>query len=222
VKRKPARTIYDAPEPPRPEPFEKGTIMVALYARVSTRDKGQDPEMQLREMRQYCERRGWKIYHEFVDVMSGAIEERPQLQILMKAVSRRYCDVVMVYKLDRFGRSMRHLVNALAEFEALGVKFVSVHDDLDFTTAMGRLLFHVVAAIAEFERDMISERVCSGMAHAKSKGIHVGRPTVKTGEIVDRILSLRDSGASWRTISNQVGISHSTAKRIASSLKEAM
>lgn len=203
-------------QPPAPSlPYEPGQLRVGLYARVSTRDKGQDPEMQLREMRDLCKRNGWRIYWEFTDIMSGAEEDRPQLKQLMLCAWRRYLDVVMVYKLDRLGRSLRHLVNVLSELESYNVQFVSVHDVLDFTTPSGRLMFHVVAAMAEFERDLISERVSSGMANAKAKGIHLGRPRVQTVEMALRIVDLRASGATWRAIGTTVGLSEASVRRIA-------
>lgn len=98
---------------------------VGIYARVSTSDKGQDPEMQLRELREYCQRRGWQIAGEYVDTCTGSKDRRPALDRLMADAKRRKIDVVLVWKLDRFGRSLRHLLNSLAEFEALGISFAS-------------------------------------------------------------------------------------------------
>ena len=145
-----------------------------LYARVSTGE--QNEGMQLREMRELAERRGW-AQELFVDAgYSGAKETRPELDRMMGLVRRRKCDVVLVYRFDRFARSTRHLVNALDEFRALGVQFISVHEAIDTTTPVGRMAFQIFAAIAEFERELIRERVKSGMAHAKAKGQHVGRP----------------------------------------------
>src|SRR2546422_7713685 len=104
-------------------------MRVALYCRVSTTDKGQDPTMQLRELREYCERRGWTVVGEYVDVgISGTKEKRPELDRLMSDAHRRRFDAILVWKLDRFGRSLRHLVNSLAELESLGVDFVSLRD----------------------------------------------------------------------------------------------
>jgi DNA invertase Pin-like site-specific DNA recombinase len=135
-------------------------VKIALYARVSTSDKGQNPEMQLRELREYCERRQWTITSEFVDVgVSGAKDSRVQLTKLMIGAKQRQFDAVLVWKLDRFGRSLKHLVTALGEFEALGIAFVSLRDSFDLTTPGGRLMFNMVASFAEFERDLIRERV---------------------------------------------------------------
>src|SRR5450755_2498236 len=128
---------------------------VALYARVSTLN-GQDPEMQLSELREYASRRGWTITSEYVDQgVSGAKESRPELNRLMADAHRRKFDAVLVWKIDRVGRSLRHLVNALADLDSLGVAFVSLRDNLELTTPSGRLMFQVIGAMAEFERALI-------------------------------------------------------------------
>ena len=120
--------------------------------------------------------------------------------------------MVLVWKLDRFGRSLRHLVNALAEFESLGIAFVSLSDNLDLSTASGRLMFNIIGAMAEFERELIRERVKAGMKNARAKGARIGRPRV----VVDaaRIVALRASGLSWRAIETELGISVRTARRL--------
>src|SRR5213083_2737323 len=148
---------------------------VALYARVSTL-LGQSPEMQLVELREYAARRGWLVIGEYVDRASGIKESRPALNRLMTDARRRKFDMIVVWKIDRFGRSLKHLVNALAELESLGVAFVSLKDSLDLTTASGRLLFQLVAAMAEFERSLIQERVRAGIRNARAKGRRLGRP----------------------------------------------
>jgi DNA invertase Pin-like site-specific DNA recombinase len=150
---------------------------VALYSRVSTNTGQQSPEMQLRELREYVSRRGWRIVDEYTDHgVSGAKESRPALNRLMADAHRRRFDAVLVWKLDRFGRSLRHLVNALAEFEALGIAFVSLRDNLDLSTPAGRLMFQIIGAMAEFERTLIAERVKAGMRNAQAKGHRMGRP----------------------------------------------
>lgn len=176
---------------------------VAIYARVST-VAGQHVEMQLVELQEYAARRGWQVFGEYVDHASGAKESRPALNRLVTDARQRKFDVIAVWKLDRFGRSLRHLVNAIAEFEALGVAFISLRDNLDLGTPAGRLMFQIIGAMAEFERSLIQERVKAGLRHAKQKGKRLGRPRV----IVDaeRIGSLRASGASWRTISEKLGV----------------
>ena len=183
-------------------------MKIALYARVSTADKGQDPEMQLRELREYCHRRDWTISGEFVDVgVSGSKDSRPQLNKLMAAAKQRQFDAVLVWKLDRFGRSLKHLVSALAEFEALGVAFVSLRDSFDLTTPAGRLMFNMVASFAEFERDIIRERVKAGIANRRSKGFRVGRKPVAVDPA--RLQSLRAQGHTIRQIAATLGVSRS-------------
>jgi DNA invertase Pin-like site-specific DNA recombinase len=120
---------------------------VALYARVSTSNGSQDPEMQLRELREYAQRRELQIVEEYVDNVSGSKDSRPALNQLMADASQRRFDAVLVWKLDRFGRSLRHLVNALAELEAMGLTFVSLRDNLDLSTPSGRLMFQIIGAI---------------------------------------------------------------------------
>jgi DNA invertase Pin-like site-specific DNA recombinase len=168
---------------------------VAIYARVSTTNHGQDVSLQTRELRQFAEARGWKLADEYVDAgVSGSKDSRPELNRLMADAKRRRFDVVLVWKLDRFGRSLRHLVNALAEFESLGIAFVSLSDNLDLSTASGRLMFNIIGAMAEFERELIRERVKAGMKNAKAKGARIGRPRVAVDAV--RISHLRAEGRS--------------------------
>src|SRR5215467_7778123 len=145
-------------------------MKAAIYCRVSTVGHGQDVGMQLRELREYCAARKWTIAAEYTDTASGAKDKRPGLNQLMVAAKSRRFDVVLVWKLDRFGRSLRHLVNALAELEAVGVAFVSMTDNVDLTTPAGRLMFQVIAAMGEFERELIRERVRAGLRNAQAKG----------------------------------------------------
>jgi DNA invertase Pin-like site-specific DNA recombinase len=182
---------------------------VALYARVSTL-VNQDPEMQLVELREYAGRRGWQIVEEFTDQgVSGCKESRPALNRLMADACRRRFDAILVWKIDRFGRSLKHLVNALAELAALGVAFISLRDNLDLSTPSGRLMFQIIGAMAEFERALIQERVRAGLRNARAKGRRLGRPRV----IVDasRIASLRAQGRSWSQITAEMRIGKGTA-----------
>lgn len=154
----------------------KEQVRCAIYGRVSTR-KGQDPKMQIRELRQYCGRRGWKIAGEYVDHgISGAKDRRPALDRLMQDCRKRLVDAVIVYRYDRFARSLRFLVNALSEFDSLGIHFISLHDNADTTTPNGRLIFGIFASISEFERELIRERIKSGLDLAVAQGKTLGRP----------------------------------------------
>jgi DNA invertase Pin-like site-specific DNA recombinase len=184
-------------------------MRAAIYARVSTVDK-QDPEMQIREITEFCERRGWKKPAVLVDrVSSGKI--RPELEKLKALCQRRKFDVVVVYRFDRFARSQLELLTALEEFRTLGVDFVSLHENVDTTTPAGKLMFGMIAAFAEFERSIIRERVLSGLALAKSKGIRLGRPPRNPD--VEQIRALRRSGRSWRHIAGVMGVPVSTVRR---------
>ena len=190
----------------------KRPIRAALYARISTLNHGQDPEVQLRELREFCQRRGFAIAHEFVDKgICGSREQRPALDKLLADCRKRLVDAVVVYRYDRFARSLRQLVNALDEFRSLGIDFISIHEGVDTSTPNGRLVFGIFASIAEFERELIRDRVRSGLAAAKAKGKRVGRPRVAVD--VRRIASLRCQGRSWAEVSRETGISKGTAQR---------
>jgi DNA invertase Pin-like site-specific DNA recombinase len=181
------------------------TIRAAIYARVSTSNNGQSPEMQLRELREYCQRRGWSLVTEYVEVgVSGSRERRPRLDLLMRDAKRRLFDAVIVYRYDRFARSLRQLVNALSEFDSLGIHFVSVHEGVDTSTPNGRLVFGIFASIAEFERELIRDRIRSGLAAARARGQRLGRPKVAVD--VGEVARLRAQGLSWRAISRETGL----------------
>jgi len=197
---------------PSEQSSTKPPIRAALYARVSTLNHGQDPEVQLGEIREYCRRRGFTVAHEYVDKgISGSRERRPALDKLLAECRKRLVDAVVVYRYDRFARSLRQLVNALEEFRSLGIDFISIHEGVDTSTPNGRLVFGIFASIAEFERELIRDRVRSGLAAAKAKGKHVGRPRVAVD--VPRIAALRRQGRSWAEITRETGISKGTAQR---------
>jgi DNA invertase Pin-like site-specific DNA recombinase len=182
---------------------------VAVYARVSTMN-GQDPEMQLREIREYCHRRGWTAVAEYVDAgISGAKEKRPELDKLLADAHRRHFDAVVVWRFDRFARSVSHLLRALETFRSLGIEFVSLSEQVDTSTPAGKLVFTVLGAVAELERSLITERVRAGIRNARAKGKRLGRP--RSG--VDRveINRLRAQGASWRAVGAALGVSAATA-----------
>jgi DNA invertase Pin-like site-specific DNA recombinase len=180
-------------------------MRAALYARVSTFD--QNPENQLTELRQYAAARGWTV-SEFIDRgISGAKDRRPALDALLLAARRRKVDVVVSWRLDRLGRNLRHLVVLLEELSALGVAFVSLGEGIDCTTPAGRLQLHVLAALAEFERGRIRERVMAGLRRARAQGKRLGRPRRYAVPVVAAAgLSVRQAATLW-------GVSKSTAAR---------
>jgi DNA invertase Pin-like site-specific DNA recombinase len=183
-----------------------------LYARVSTLNKGQDTDMQLRELRQYCERRGFPVVGEYVDQgISGSKEKRPKLDQLMVDAKRRYCDVVVVWKFDRFARSVSHLLRALETFESLGIQFVSLTEGIDTATPVGKMVFTILGSVAELERSLIVERVKAGLRNARAKGKRHGRPRCDVD--ASRIAQLRAAGRSWRKIARVMGVSAKTCRR---------
>jgi DNA invertase Pin-like site-specific DNA recombinase len=194
----------------------KKEVRASLYARCSTHDKGQDPELQLQPLREYCQRRGFEIAGEYVDNgVSGTKDCRPQLDRLMDAARKRQIDIIIVWKLDRFGRSLKQLVTALDELSGLGVGFISYQDNLDLTTAQGRLMFHIIGAMAEFERELIRERVKAGLDNARRKGKRLGRkplPPVDRDKVTS--LFVKDPSLSVRKIARKVGLSTGLVGRV--------
>jgi DNA invertase Pin-like site-specific DNA recombinase len=189
---------------------------VAIYARVSTAN-GQSPESQLRDLRELAVRRNFRVVKEYVDQgVSGAAHSRPALDELVTDARRGRFDAVLIWKLDRLGRSMIHLVRLLNEWRELGIELISFSEGLDFTTPTGKLISHVVSAFAEFERDCIRERVRAGMRNARARGKRIGRPTV----FVDatQVARLRTQGASWREIGAKLEVGATTARRAFSRL----
>ena len=193
---------------------------VAIYARVSTVDKGQDPETQLLSLREYAAQRAFVIVGEYVDYASGTREDRPQYQALLAAARRRHLDVVLVWRYDRFARSTPALVNALHEFHRLRVDFISYQENIDTTTPQGELIFTVMASLAQFERALISERVKAGMARAKAQGKRISRARIAR-PIQTRIALLYAQGASISHISKRLGIGYGTAWNYVQRLKAA-
>ncbi len=184
-------------------------MKAAIYIRVS--NGNQSPEMQLQELHQYAARRGWEI-SEYTDRgHSGARESRPALDRLMTDARRRRFDAVLVWRFDRFSRSLRQLVNSLEEFRSLGIDFVSLHEGVDTSTPNGRLVFGIFASIAEFERELIRDRVRSGLAAARARGQTLGRPRRR----VDRakIIRLQAAGRSVNAISKLLKVSRGTITR---------
>lgn len=172
-------------------------MRTAIYARVSC--DSQTTQNQLLELRKFAELRQWRVAVEYVDEgVSGSSASRPALDRLVRDAKRRKFDVLLVWRLDRLGRNLKHLIMLLDELQALGVAFVSLQEGIDATTPAGRLQLHVLGAIAEFEKARIVERVRAGLARAKAQGIRLGR---KPYEIADERfesvahLSLRKAAA---------------------------
>ena len=188
---------------------EVGKKTAAIYARVSTLD--QSCELQLEDLRRYASQRFGRCY-EFVDQgVSGTQRRRPQLDALMNSAHKRLFDAVLVWKFDRFARSVKHLVDSLEEFRALGIDFVSYTEGVDTTTPTGQLLFHIVGAVAQFERDLIAERVRAGIAHARALGKRIGRPRAEIN--VEQVRGLRHQGRSLRQIAKALAVPVSRVRR---------
>ncbi len=194
----------------------------AIYARVSTED--QNAAMQVNELRDMCKRRGWELYNEYIDGgYSGTKTSRPALDQMMKDAHRRHFDIVLVWRFDRFARSTTHLLSALNEFRSLGIDFFSYSENIDTSTAMGEMIFTIFAALAQFERALIVERVNAGMAHAKKHGTKSGKPIGRpVGQLFDvaRAASLREKGVSWRGIGKALGVPQTTIRRRLNQRKE--
>jgi DNA invertase Pin-like site-specific DNA recombinase len=183
---------------------------VAIYARVSTLDKGQDPETQLLALRAYAARRSFVPAGEYVDYASGRRDDRPQYQALLGAARKRHIDVVLVWRYDRFARSTQALVQALNEFHRLGVDFISYQENIDTTTPQGEMIFTVLASLAQFESALISDRVKAGMARARAQGKRISRAPIPCG-VQERIVDLYRQEVSIHQISKQLGIGYGTA-----------
>src|SRR5215469_18055784 len=189
-------------------------MRVAIYARVSTANNGQNPEMQLRELREYCQHRGWQLVGEYVDAgISGAKDSRPELNRLNADAKRRRFDAVVVWKFDRFARSVSHLLRALEEFRSLGIEFVSLSEQIDTSTPTGKMVFTVLGAVAELERSLIAERVRAGIRNARAKGKRLGRPRKSLDG--GRIATLRAQGVGWRAIATELKVGVGTLHRFA-------
>lgn len=169
--------------------------------------------MQLEALREYAAHRRLDVVAELVDHgVSGARDQRPALDELMARARRRQIDVVLVYRFDRFARSVRHLVTALDEFQALGVEFVSYSESVDTSTPLGRALFSIVAALAELERSLIVERSAEGQRRARARGQHIGRPRREVDS--RRIVELHRVGTSLRAIARATGVSRTIVTRV--------
>lgn len=185
-------------------------MKVALFGRVST--LSQDPETQLGALRLHAAQRGWEVVEELVDRgVSGAKERRPALDRLMKAAWAGRFQVVVVWRFDRFARSVKHLVGALETFRSLNIEFVSLQEQLDTSTPIGQAMFTIIGAMAQLERDIIRERVKAGLEHARSRGVRLGRPRVEVD--VETIRTLLEEGLSVGAIARRLGCSRATLRR---------
>jgi len=179
-------------------------MRVALYARVSTNE--QNCDNQLQELRVYAAQRQFQVAAEYCDRgFSGSKDRRPQLDKCVEDAKQRRFDAILVWKLDRWGRSIKHLVNSISELKEFGVDFISLRDSLDLSTPTGRLQFNLLSAFAEFERELIIERTKCGMNRAKRQGIHVGRPRA----VVDiaKVKRMRAEGKTLREIGDKFDVS---------------
>ena len=196
----------------------------AIYVRVSTASKSkqgdainfiQNPEVQEEPLRAMVAQRGWSLHRVYPDRASGSKERRPGLDALMGDARRGLFDVVVVWRFDRFARSVKQLVLALEEFRALGIDFISHQEALDTSTPMGKAMFTIIAAMAELERSIIRERVVSGLEHARRNGTRSGRAVGRPRVIFhrDQVAQLRKQGLSWRQIARSLGVSAGSARR---------
>jgi DNA invertase Pin-like site-specific DNA recombinase len=189
------------------------TKRAALYMRVSTKNRGQTTETQAVALREYALRRGFTIAEEYRDEgVSGAKDRRPELDRMMRDARHRRFDAVLVARFDRFARSTKHLVLALEEFSSLGIDFISLNESIDTSSPMGRMVFTVIAAVAELERSIIRERVVMGLTRAKGQGKRLGRPIKFVSEA--KIQQLATDGLSLRQIAERVGVSHTKVARL--------
>jgi DNA invertase Pin-like site-specific DNA recombinase len=190
---------------------------VAIYARVSTTNHGQDVTLQTRELEQFAQARGWQIFGEYLDEgISGAKDSRPELNRLMSDAHKRRFDVVCVWRFDRFARSVSHLLRALETFKVLGIDFVSFSEQMDTSTPTGKMVFTVLGAVAELERSLIVERVKAGMRNARAKGRCIGRPPQiqLSPEMRASIAGAYASGrTSLRAVAKKFGTSLATVQR---------
>ena len=193
---------------------------VALYARVSTSDKDQDPETQLLALRDYCQANNWEVVKEYVDTASARdLAHRKAWRELLDDCAKRRCRVVVVFKLDRAFRSVKDMHDTLAIWELLGIEFRSLREQFETSTAVGRLLLNLLAAVAEFELEMIRERVKAGMERARRQGRRIGRPRVtdrrgfkrRFGAVLER---LQAGEISRRSAAKELGIGYATLKRL--------
>ena len=195
---------------------------VAIYARVSTADKDQDPETQLMPLRKFAELRDWQVHDIYVDKESGRQEKkerRAAFNRMMSDAKKRQFDVLLVFRYNRFARSSQDLITALKDFEALGIDFVSYHEQIDTTTSHGRFFFTVIAGFAQLESDLISENVKAGMARAKAQGKPISRPPLPDADKQLIINAWKETGG-LRPTSRKLGKPLSTVRKVVKEYQE--
>lgn len=184
-------------------------MRVALYVRVSTVE--QSIELQKQELTAFATARGWTVTAVYEDSATGTNTKRPGLQAALQAAHRREIDAIVVWKMDRFARSLKDLIDMLSDLKSYGVEFVSLRDNVDMTTSAGKLLMHLIGAFAEFEAAIIRERVSAGVARARSKGVKFGRKPIISH---DKVLELHQGGMSQGAIARQLGCSKSAVHKV--------
>lgn len=186
-------------------------MKIVTYSRVSTSHHDQKPEVQVNELRRYCSAREWQITEEIIDHgYSGGSDKRPGLIKLLALVKSRQVDAVVVVKLDRLFRSLRHLVTTLEEFNALGVTFVATKDNVDYSTPSGRFFVQVLGSLGEFEKSLLRERTVMGLEYARSQGKVLGRPKLRDDGVIQ---ALKASGLSYSQIQHKLGVSRAAVYR---------
>jgi len=194
-------------------------MKISIYARVSTNGKGQDVEMQLRDLRTYAQSREMEIFKEYIDEgISGRKDTRTFLNMLMEDARKRKFDAVLVWRFDRFARSTKHLLTALEEFKHLGIDFISFKENIDTSSPLGKAMFTIASAIAELEADLIKERVISGIANARAKGVKLGKPGKEAD--LKRLANLRyQQELTIRAIAKEMKVSKSLVHKTLTNLK---
>lgn len=191
---------------------------IALYARVSTSTGKQNTEVQLQKLREYCKQRDLVIYKEYIDELSGTREDRPNFQLMMDAARKRKFDGVLVFRFDRFARSVKVLVTALEEFQQLGIDFISYCENIDTSSALGRLMFTVISGFNAMELEIQKERIHAGLSKARNSGKTLGAP--RKAFDTARAIQLNTEGWGCRRIGKALGVSHGTVFNYLKSVKE--
>jgi len=190
---------------------------IAIYTRIST--ENQKTDMQDQELQEYADRNGYEVFKKYHDTMSGSSKSRPSLDLLFQDAGKKKFNLVLVYKFDRFARSLKMLIDSLETFKNLGIDFVSLKENIDTTTPSGKLMFGITSAFAEFERDIIRQRVISGINARKAKGLSFGQPPLSK-YIQEQVKELKKTGLSEIKIAKQLGISRGSVRKYSKTSSE--